>query len=163
VLPDSRSIKPGSNVFGSQRGYVGTVQAAGERLIRVVGCSPDKPTYFIPIDAVAHQIAPGEFVLECTIQELGSKCWQGSSVQPHRPVSACDFVYARHGAYVGVVESATGDVMRVQGPGPDAAVYYIPIDAIAGELGGGREVFLDCSSDELSSKGWLTPRRGLRL
>lgn len=70
------------------------------------------------------------------------------------------YVYAIHGRYVGRVEAANGYLLRVRGDGARTPVYYVPMAAVAGELPGGREIFLNCSIDELPTMGWMHPPHG---
>jgi len=70
--------------------------------------------------------------------------------------SGC-WVYGSHGAFIGTVEGAGPTLLRVRGGRPFSPVYYVPLNAILGVLGEGREVVLDCRADELGRKGWLAP------
>jgi hypothetical protein len=156
-----QAIRPGSSVFGSQGGFVGIVQAAGESVIHVLGPTPDRTAYVIPVRNVARALRPGQFVLDCTIAELQSRGWERTPAGVTRQsLHLGSFVYAKHGGYVGVVEATAADVARVRGPGPDTPVYYVPMDAFVGQMAGGRELFLGCSVEELRSKGWLAPPHG---
>ncbi len=67
------------------------------------------------------------------------------------------WVYGSRGAFIGTVEGAGITLLRVRGRGPFSPVYYVPLTAVAGVLGDGREVVLDCRIDELDRRGWLAP------
>ncbi len=69
-------------------------------------------------------------------------------------------VYGRQGRYLGVVEAAGTDLLRVRADEPFRRVYYIPTSAVIGWLPGGREIFLGCTCEELVVKGWMhAPQR----
>ena len=154
------SIGPGSYIFGSQGGYVGVVDGIGEGILRVRGPSPDSRVYHIPAAAVVGRLAGREFVLDCPIEELQSRGWLLPSYEAPGPIMPGGHVYGSRGGYVGVVEAASGDLLRVRGPGPESLVYYVPTEAVAGQLGDGREIVLNYPTEELRSKGWLHPPRG---
>lgn len=67
------------------------------------------------------------------------------------------WVYGSRGAFVGTVEGAGSRVLRVRGRGPFSPVYYVPRSAVAGVLGDGQEVVLDCRIDDVDHRGWLVP------
>lgn len=69
-------------------------------------------------------------------------------------------VYGRRGGYVGVVEAAAGSLMRVRAIEPLSRVYYVPTSAVVGSMPGGRELFLECTCDELTQQGWLHAPHG---
>ncbi len=66
-------------------------------------------------------------------------------------------VYGRGGRYIGRVEAANSALLRVHGPGPIDEVYYVPSDEVIGSLAGGREIFINCTIDEIDTRGWLKP------
>lgn len=70
-------------------------------------------------------------------------------------------VYARGGIYVGHVEAANSELLRIHGIGPLYEVFYVPVQLIAGALHGGREIFIDCAHEDLDTKGWLKPPHGI--
>jgi hypothetical protein len=66
------------------------------------------------------------------------------------------FVYGRRGAYIGKIEAANDECVRVREEVPDGRVFYIPRSALVAMLPGG-EVFIDHSRAELETSGWLRP------
>lgn len=69
-------------------------------------------------------------------------------------------VYDRDGEYVGRVEAADPTLFRVRAAAPLSPVYYVPCDAVLGELPGDHEIFLRCAVDDLDRMGWLHPPHG---
>ena len=67
------------------------------------------------------------------------------------------WVYGQHGRYIGRVEAVSPTLLRVRGKTPYERVFYVPTSAIAGTLGDGRELVLNCPSEELAARGWLKP------
>ncbi len=153
------SIRPSSNLFGRQGGYVGSVEAATETTLRVRGATPDR-IYYIPVEAVVAEIARDRYELDCSAQDVPYMGWERPPTAPSQSIGLGTYVYGSNGEFVGKVEFVDADHIRVRGPLPMTSVYYIPISAVAGAMGAGREVFLNCSKDQLSAKAWLlSPHR----
>ncbi len=64
------------------------------------------------------------------------------------------WVYGSDGGFIGTVEAATPSLLRVHTRSQFSSIYYVPVDAILGQLGGGREVFLGHTLDTLP-EAWL--------
>jgi len=158
----TRAIKPGSYVYGNVGVYVGQIEAATEGAIRVRGPLPDEALYVIPVEAIAGEMGGGhEVFLDCSLEDLREKGWLIRVQQaPIWAILPGGHVYDAGGGYVGEVEAANNDIVRIRGPQPEELVYYVPIEAISGEIAGGRELFLNCAAEELRAKNWLHPPHG---
>ncbi len=68
------------------------------------------------------------------------------------------FVYGRRGAFIGRIDAADSEWVRVREGMPEGRVFYVPRSAVVAMLPGG-EVFIDHSRAELETSGWLRPPR----
>ncbi len=73
-----------------------------------------------------------------------------------RTVKPGYYVYGRRGAYIGRVEAANDECLRVREEAPGGRVFYVPRSALIGMLPGG-ELFLDRTRPELDTTGWQHP------
>ncbi len=77
-----------------------------------------------------------------------------------KTVAPGSYVYGRQGGYLGRVEAANEECIRIREAAPRSRVFYAPRSAIIGTLPGG-ELFLRCTLPELESIGWQHPPHGL--
>ena len=64
------------------------------------------------------------------------------------------WIYGSDASFIGTVEAASPSLLRVRTHSQLAHVYYVPRTAVIGQLGDGREVFIDRAFDAMPAE-WL--------
>ncbi len=67
------------------------------------------------------------------------------------------WVYGSDGGFIGTVEAASPSLLRVRTHSQLAHVYYVPRTAVMGQLGDGREVFIDRDFDTMPAEWQASP------
>ena len=77
-------------------------------------------------------------------------------IGPRHEIVPGTIVYGRLGWYLGRVEAAGAQTIRIRGRGPLSPVFYVPRRLVLGVLPGG-ELFIDATRAGIEDMGWQRP------